>query len=318
MGKQVLVLQDNGLSLGVQNGLLAIYKRGRIIETVRPEEVGQVVLKDPVGLERSAISLLMREGIDTVLVSYHGRYECRLENARSLGPALRDVQTRYLWEPGAALALARQFIMAKVQNCRVMLRRTLKNNPDETVKSAVATMRRTLLRLDHARDLDELRGFEGAAAAAYFGCFPRLLANPDFVFHDRSRRPPRDPVNALLSFCYMSLLTRVHTAVCLANLDPTRGALHEPQKGRPSLALDLLEEYRPLVDREILTLINRKGIALHDFALQDDWTELDYAHGELPVRLAPSGQKKAHHLLGQLVGQTGSRLVEQKELGLEQ
>jgi len=127
-------------------------------------------------------------------------------------------------------------------------------------------MKASLARVGTATNLNELRGCEGAASAAYFKAFPHMLRTPDFSFSGRNRRPPRDPVNALLSLGYTLLANSIEAAVRTVGLDPYLGALHAPEAGRPSLVCDLIEEMRaPVVDALVLAALNQRAFKTSDF-----------------------------------------------------
>jgi len=161
--------------------------------------------------------------------------------------------------------LAREIVRGKLLNQRAMLFTRQRHLKDEAVAGALSALRAAAGRLDHVTDIDALRGHEGMGAQRYFSVFPRALANPAFRFEGRNRYPPRDPVNACLSFGYTLLLTRCESAVRIAGLDPYAGSLHEADRGAPALALDLMEEFRPWVDRTVLSLINRGQLGPEDF-----------------------------------------------------
>lgn len=163
-----------------------------------------------------------------------------------------------------ALPLARSFVAGKVRNQRTLLRR----HGAEASATAVGQLAGLVARSEEARSVGELLGIEGTAARLYFAEFPRLLKNlgGTFVFEGRNRRPPTDPVNALLSFVYALLVRDTTVAALAAGLDPQIGLLHQPRFGRPSLALDLAEEFRPLVgDSTVATAINNGEVRERDF-----------------------------------------------------
>jgi CRISP-associated protein Cas1 len=174
-----------------------------------------------------------------------------------------------------SVAIARNLIAAKIANTRTLLQRAARDHGDKTPASAAELLRTAdflSLRLDllrRAETLDTIRGIEGDAAVAYFAVFNRLITLPDpgpLRLNGRTRRPPLDPVNALLSFLYALLAHDCRSAAESTGLDPQCGFLHRDRPGRPSLALDLMEELRPvLADRAALTLINRQQIRASDF-----------------------------------------------------
>jgi len=210
-----------------------------------------------------------------VTISFHNRYGGFKAAVTGFSPGnvlLRRTQYRVADSPEKACLIARNIVAAKIANCRTVLLRAIRDGADEESAQALQQAARAMLDpLDSARkatSLDSLRGNEGDAAATYFGVFQHLIIDPGcgFQFKRRSRRPPLDEVNALLSFLY-SMLTHDCRSACEATgLDAAVGFLHRDRPGRPGMALDLMEEFRPfLVDRLVLSLINRKQVAMTDF-----------------------------------------------------
>ena len=164
------------------------------------------------------------------------------------------------------------------------MQRSQRDYPEQDFSSEILELKQTIKRLDRQSSIDVLRGLEGAGSAVYFRCFNQLLRNPKFSFKKRSRRPPTDPVNALLSFGYSLLRHDVQGAVNIVGFDPYLGYLHVERYGRPSLALDLMEEFRPLVvDAMVLSALNRQQFEPADF-------ESEPLSGA--VRLTDEGRKR--------------------------
>ncbi len=196
--------------------------------------------------------------------------------ARSQGPVagnvlLRKEQYRISDSEGRSAELARFFLTGKIANQRTVLQRALRDHSAKMnvrhVQDAVSFLEHSLSRLERTNSLDVIRGIEGDAAHRYFSVFNELLLdNKDFAFEDRNRRPPRDPVNAMLSYTYTLLYHDMRSALECCGLDPGVGFLHRDRPGRFSLALDLMEEFRPFfADRLVLSLINKKVINHTDF-----------------------------------------------------
>lgn len=174
-------------------------------------------------------------------------------------------QAAWLADPERRLALARSVVRGKIQSQRAMLRILGRRGPRATLTAARARMDAVLSLVDGA-ERASLLGLEGEAAAAWLTAFGGLVRNPDFVWQGRNRRPPRDPLNACLSFLYTLMASRVEDAVRSTGLLPGAAGLHEAGPARAALAFDLVEEFRaPLVDRLVLRLINRKQLAPEDF-----------------------------------------------------
>ncbi|MDP1613483.1 MAG: type I-C CRISPR-associated endonuclease Cas1c [Sulfuritalea sp.] len=213
------------------------------------------------------------EGKTVVLLSHSGRFKARLEGPVSGNVLLRQAQHRRLASADFCLAVAKSCIAGKLKNCRQVLQRgareTGREEDNVPLTETADELGRALARLEHAPDLDAVRGIEGDAAKRYFavlGLVMRADARAAFAMKGRTRRPPLDRMNALLSFLYAMLMNDVRSAVESVGLDPQIGFLHAVRPGRAAAALDLMEEFRPLLaDRLALTLINRRQIAADDF-----------------------------------------------------
>jgi len=206
-------------------------------------------------------------GIGISFLTERGRFLARVQGPVSGNVLLRREQYRRADVPARVAELARSFVAAKIANCRRVLQRALRDHrekaPTRQLAAAVGALARRLADLDTATSVNSVRGIEGDAAQIYFGVFPHLLVGADdgFSFEKRSRRPPTDRVNALLSFVYTLLVHDAASALEAVGLDPQVGFLHRDRPGRPGLALDIMEEFRPvLADRFVLSLINRKQL----------------------------------------------------------
>ncbi|MFO8072417.1 MAG: CRISPR-associated endonuclease Cas1 [Polyangia bacterium] len=236
------------------------------MEAVRPEDLAQCVVLGNVGITTPAVRSLLAGGADVVFLTRGGRFLGRLSGGLSRNVLLRREQYRALADPARALELASSVVAAKIENQRRLLRRYQARRKDDLIAGALVSLRRFGARVAAANSLDELRGLEGGAAAAYFGCWKQLVTAEGITFEKRMRRPPPDPVNVLLSFGYTLLGNLLHSHVEAAGLDPYLGALHEPRYGRPSLVLDVIEELRPVVvDTAALRAINTRSITPRDF-----------------------------------------------------
>jgi CRISPR-associated protein Cas1 len=202
----------------------------------------------------------------------NGRFLARVQGPVNGNVLLRREQYRRADDPATSAEIARSVVTAKIANSRIVLQRALRDRPDLTGQASV---RQTLDDLQHyiktlqeQGTVDEIRGVEGSAAAAYFGVFDHLITSnkEHFFFRERSRRPPLDNMNALLSFLYTLLVHDVSAALEAVGLDPAVGFLHRDRPGRPGLALDLMEELRAyLADRLALSLVNRQQVKPEGF-----------------------------------------------------
>ncbi len=209
-------------------------------------------------------------GITLTYLDFNGRFICRMDGPVSGNVLLRIAQHEALASDPATCAHARSFAAGKLHNLHANLLRSARDCDDDADRDALRgvadDISRGLERLESCRDIKQVRGIEGDASAACFGAFDRMIRSDDMLFTGRNRRPPRDPVNALLSFLYALATNDCCTALESVGLDPQVGFLHVPRPGRPSLALDLVEEFRPIFgDRLALTLINRGQVTADDF-----------------------------------------------------
>jgi CRISPR-associated protein Cas1 len=211
------------------------------------------------------------KGISLAFFTEYGRFLARIQGRQSGNVLLRRVQ--YKQSEVSPLEIARLIAAAKINSSRGVLQRHLRNYGDNThVADAVKILGFCLEQAQHASSIDKLRGIEGDAAANYFNVFQQLIQpalQNEFVFDGRNRRPPRDPVNAMLSFLYSVVGQDISAALQGMGLDPQIGFLHADRPGRDSLAQDILEEFRAwLVDRLVLSLINRKQVKRSDFVIE--------------------------------------------------
>ncbi len=211
-----------------------------------------------------------KKAIGLIFYTEYGRYLARVEGKPVGNVLLRRTQYRWADDDGKCNAVARLIVAAKIANSRSVLQREIRNHGDNAqLAAAVDKLSVSCRRAKQAQSVDEARGIEGEAAAVYFSVFSELVRGSAFAFCGRFRRPPTDPVNALLSFTYSLITQECISALVGVGLDPYVGFLHKDRPGRSSLALDLLEEFRAAwADRFVLTLINRKQLALNDFVTE--------------------------------------------------
>lgn len=223
-----------------------------------------------------ALDLCWEHGVAVNYLSEFGYLQARLTGVADTSVSLRRAQFRAADDPAKCAALARQIIAGKIQNSRNSLLRGGRENDDpgekQRLTAAVDALAGLITGLVQTRDLDSLRGAEGMASRHYFGVFTLLLKQQRevFAFSTRTRRPPRDRINCLLSFLYALVRHDCVAALTTAGLDPFVGFLHAERPNRPALALDLMEEFRPwLADRLAITLVNRQQIGPGDFRVRE-------------------------------------------------
>lgn len=265
-----LYVTDVGARLEREYGrLLVTLPDDTVLARVPLIHVSEVVLVGrSVGVTTPALHALLAQGTPLTFIGRTGHLLGRLTPPQARNVPLRRAQYLAAADPAFALALSRQLLTGKLKNSRTLARRLVRAHPTGAATDAAERLTRlddALRRLPTATTPDALRGVEGSAAEAYFGLL-RPLLNARLPFGPRSRRPPKDATNALLSFVYTLLTQAVFTACELSGLDPYCGFLHAEVYGRPALALDLVEEFRPIVaDSVILHLINRRVVSPKDF-----------------------------------------------------
>lgn len=247
------------------------------------------------GASPGLMKLCVDNNVALSFFSPSGRFIARIQGPVTGNILLRHKQFHSFNDPDFCLRLAQISVASKIANARTSLRRFVRDYPDNDgipiVTATTDQLKRSLVSTSRTNDIDELRGIEGEAAALYFSVFDKLiLSKADiFYFSTRNRRPPRDPVNAMLSFGYAILTNDCVAALEGVGLDPQLGFMHSMRPGRKSLALDLMEEFRSyIVDRLVLSMINMKQISKADFTIHYD--ELDKS--PTSVLLNDDGRKK--------------------------
>jgi len=248
-----------GASLGKDHENLVVRVENEERLRVPLHHVGSVVLFGATFVSVAAMAELADRGIQVSFLSEGGRFLGRVEGRWQGGSLVRKAQFEAAASEEASLRIARGLVLGKLANQRQMLLRSARDASDEKatrLRAAAEDLARAVGAARHAAALDVLRGCEGQGAAVYFGAFPAMLRQerPELAFEKRQRRPPKDPVNALLSFLYAVLLNDVCSALLAVGLDPAVGFLHQARPGRPSLGLDLMEEFRA-------TFADRAGLA---------------------------------------------------------
>lgn len=237
-------------------------------------EISELAVFGPVSVSTPLLHELMRREIPVTWLSSGGWFLGHTVGTGAKNITVRIAQYKAAFDEARSLALARGIVAAKIRNARTMLRRNWKDEAAAAEReAAMNAMKRLAERAEHARDPGELLGLEGEGAAAYFRNFERLLSRPasegalpEFRFETRNRRPPCDPINAMLSLGYAVLARNWHVALAGAGFDPYLGFYHRPRHGRPALALDMMEPYRPiLADSAAINAINNGEVKAGDF-----------------------------------------------------
>ncbi len=263
-----LYVQEPGAVVRLSGGRIEVRKKDETLASLRKVDVSELALFGGASVSEPALRELASAGVPITHFSFGGWFQAMTVGVEPSNIELRVAQFRHADDAEASAELSRAFVGAKIRNCRVLLRR----NGRERVGSAVEELARLARRADRARSVERLLGIEGAAAREYYRALTLILEprarrqGMSFDFERRSRRPPRDRVNAALSFLYAMLAKDCALAVRRVGFDPLLGFFHRPRFGRPALALDLMEEFRPLIaDSVLLTLVNGSRLTPGDF-----------------------------------------------------
>lgn len=291
-----------GAYLRLDNEAVEIVHENAVIKRVPLHHLGAIVALGNISVSPPLMERCARDGRSIVWLDENGRYRARVEGRVSGNVLLRRAQHKALDDPATTCLFARQIVKGKLHNQLKVLQRAARERTDAApaLQAAIEHIRSHANALAHAPDLDTLRGVEGYASRAYFEVLDNLIVaqRESFRMHHRTRRPPRDRFNALLSIVY-SLLTHDYvSALEGVGLDPQVGYLHALRPGRPALALDLMEELRPaFADRFVLSLVNLQQITPDHFEERPGGAVLlnETGRRELLIAYQKRKQEQVHH-----------------------
>lgn len=282
-----MYVTEQGAQVEKEYQKLVVTKEDAILVAVPAQDVSSVVLVGNIGVTTPAVTYLLDHGTPLVYLNSSGQLRGRLVGAAARNLELRHQQYRRSEDAAFCLSISRVLVRGKLENQCVLAQRMVRSRNDPR-PPAVGTIEEQIAAIGAAPNMDTLRGLEGTGAKAYFGVL-RSAFQHDLGFQKRARRPPPDPINALLSLGYTLLGENLFAALEIVGLDPYDGFYHADRYGRPALALDLMEEFRGvIVDSVVLNLINREIIGADDFA-----TAKDAEHGVSLKR--PALRKFFHH-----------------------
>lgn len=280
----VLYLAEEGSIMGIEGDTFRIIQKNGVIRSVPILSVDGVVVFGGTQISSKAIQLLLEKDIPTAFLSNSGRYYGRLFSTETKSSKLRLEQIKSLEDKALMLSFAKEIIKGKILNCCYILNNLNRARSFSEIKQKVNSLYQILKNIPLAKTIDSLRGYEGSAASIYYSTFPFVL-NETFGFKSRNKRPPKDPINSLLSFGYTLLMYHVYTAIVVVGLDPSFGYFHTVEDNRPSLALDLMEEFRPLIaDQVVFDMVNHGMVKAEHFHTSDD--------GKYPVLMNNDLRKK--------------------------
>ena len=267
-----LYITTEGTYLHLDHDTLKVEVEKETKLQVPMHHLGGIVCFGDVMVSPAAMHRCAEDGRFMVLLDRNGRFKARVEGPVSGNVLLRQAQHQAMGDPAKVLAIAKNIVAGKIQNTRQIVLRGAREADDpedaNALKQTADQLGNAIRRLECCSDIDQVRGIEGESARAYFGSFDKMVREDraTFALTGRNRRPPLDPMNALLSFLYALVMNDCVAGAEGVGLDPQMGFLHAVRPGRASLALDLMEEFRSvLADRLALTLINRKQIQANHF-----------------------------------------------------
>jgi len=260
-----LYIAEQGAVLTKTDSRLLVRKGRKVLQDIPSIHVEQIVLFGNIQLTTPAIAFALDKGIDVAFLSSYGTYRGRLQPVWTKDAKLRQTQYGAFSDPRCRLILARQLVHGKLHNMAALCRRQRSAKATGPIKTAVSRLVQLDKKTANAANLATLRGWEGAASAAFYQALSTLL-RPELGFRGRNRRPPRDPVNALFSLGYTLLFNNFYAMINIVGFDPYLGLFHEVKRGHATLASDLMEEWRPvIVDSLVLSMINHRELRQEHF-----------------------------------------------------
>ncbi|MBW1699693.1 MAG: type I-C CRISPR-associated endonuclease Cas1 [Deltaproteobacteria bacterium] len=271
-----LFVTTQGAYLSKEGETVLVKDSGKILLRVPVHTIGGIVCFGQVTCSPYLMGFCAENDVAVSFLSENGRFLAKVQGPVSGNVLLRREQYRRADDQAASSLIAKAVLTGKLANCRTVLQRALRDHPEtasvDNIRYALKHIGVNIERLQPDVPLDMLRGIEGESAHCYFNVFDHLITSQKkhFFFHERNRRPPLDRVNCLLSFLYTLVLHDVRSALESVGLDPAVGFLHRDRPGRPGLALDMMEEFRPfLADRLVLSLINMNQVQEKGFKLME-------------------------------------------------
>ncbi|WP_017662208.1 type I-D CRISPR-associated endonuclease Cas1d [Baaleninema simplex] len=288
----VYIAQEDAFLGKVDERLSVKYQRDRLLD-IPLIKINGIVVLGRATVSPAVVEELLDRNIPLSFLTRTGRYRGRLEPEVTRNIFVRRAQWGASGETSISTDAVRGFVRGKLKNYRSLLQRKQRENPELTLGEAIEQLHRAIAALKKTHHIDRLRGYEGAGSAAYFGCFGQLVRGEGFSFTHRNRRPPLDPINSLLSLGYALLRHDIQSALNIVGFDPYLGYLHTERYGRPSLALDVMEEFRPLVvDVVALAVTNKRLLTPGDFETEPVSGAVSLTSDGLKVFLRAYEEKK--------------------------
>ncbi len=265
-----LYLTEQGSKLRKTSQRLVVEKGGATLLEIPANGIDRVLIFGAVQLSTQVISFLLDSGIDVSFLSMNGKLKGKLTPVESKNVFLRLAQYDRYKDEEFKLMIARSILEAKMMNQRTLILRYQRNHPEAVFSSELEIISNSISSVPQKKAISALMGLEGISSTAYFRCYAKMLST-NFAFERRTRHPPLDPINALLSLGYVLISNELGALVESAGFDPFIGFVHGLRYGRQSLPLDLIEEFRhPVVDGLVMTVINNGSIKKEDFYKEDN------------------------------------------------
>lgn len=265
----IYIIQEDAFIGKTDERLIVKLGKEKLIDVPLIKVEGIIILGRAT-ISPAVVMELLERKISLTFLKKTGKYLGRLEPELTKNIFVRKSQWAAAGESSQAIHAVQGFVRGKLKNYRNILLRRSRKYTELNLQDSITKIEQVIAPIDSKNSINSLRGLEGAGSAAYFGCFNQLInSNSGFSFQFRNRRPPTDPVNSLLSFGYALLRHDIQSAINIVGFDPYLGYLHVERYGRPSLALDLMEEFRPIiVDAVVLSAINNKLLSCNDFTTE--------------------------------------------------
>ena len=287
-----LYIMEPGSYLRREGESLKVVNEGGVTVQVAADGLKKLILMGRASMTGAVLDYLIQKRIETVFLTPTGRFRARLAIDEHKHVARRLSQYLALSDKAVAACVAARIVAGKIENAYKFMIIRARQYAVNDLRIAAAKLKSLCTVMAGSANMEQIRGIEGAAGNIYFQNFPAFIKNDDFVFRGRNRRPPLDPINAMLSFVYTLLTNEVLSAIKTCGLDPYLGSLHEISYGRPSLACDLVEEYRSFLgDRLVLGLVNRRLVRPDDFVyrtpVKTEFSDEDDMRQNRPVEMKP-------------------------------
>ena len=310
----VYILSDHG-KLAKHNDAFMFVSSSGETRKIFLHRTDRIIIAANIEITGSALRLIMRNQIDTIFLSANGKFNGKLEFEEGKNVFLRKRQYESLKEPDFGLKIARSIAIGKISNQISFMQRINRKSNRINVESTIEQSKRNLAAVEIAKSIESIRGHEGLGSKLYFSAF-RLNINPEWaIFKGRSMNPPRDNVNAVMSFLYTLLMYRVDSFIEMEGLDPYAGYLHTLEYGKRSLTFDLMEEYRASIcDTLACALFNLGILTASDFEIVDFSVTSDDA----PLHQAEADQSETEQIetseaiKGILLSKVGAKKVAEK------